>query len=146
MTTGDRRLEVSGNNAPVNLTMEFAVRQCSTRCMGQETCEKCGRGKPGHLPQTCAKNLAARQVEESNRVAQEQRDQRLVNSAARVASRKTAVVIALGALLGVGVIIALLASETGNAKEPAVSAAAGPTAAAASAAPRPGIVLRPRHP
>lgn len=85
------------------------------------------------------------QAEERDRVAQAERDQRLVNGAARVASRKTAGVIAVGALIGLGLIIALVASTTGNAKEPAASAAAGPTAAA-SAAPRPGIVLRPRHP
>lgn len=112
--------------------------------MGQETCEKCGRGKPGHLPPTCAKNLAARQVEESNRVAQEQREHRLVTGAARVASQKTAAVIAVGVVIGLGAMIALLASTTGNAKEPA-EAPVSPTAAAASPAPRPGIVIRPRH-
>lgn len=100
VTVGDSRLEASDGKAPANLTMEFTVRQCATRCMGQETCEKCGPGKPGHLPQTCAKNLAARQVEESNRVAKEQSEQRLVTTAACVASRKTAVVIALGRCSG----------------------------------------------
>lgn len=114
--------------------------------MGQETCEKCGRGRAGHLAQTCNKHIAERQLEESSRVAQDQRDQRLVSGAARGASRRTAVVIAVSALIGLGVMFALLVSATGNAKEDAASAAESPPTAAEAAAPRPGIVIRPRHP
>ena len=112
--------------------------------MVQETCQTCGRGKQGHQAQTCNKNIAARQLEESTRLAQAEREQRLVTGAARAASRKTAVVIVVGALIGVGAVIALLASATGNAKE-AGSSEPSPTEAAAPAAPRPGVVIRPRH-
>jgi hypothetical protein len=75
----------------------------------------------------------------------EQRDVRLVTTAAqtaaRAASRKTAFMIFGGASLVAILLIAVLIGATGNAGE------AGASAAAPSAvAPRPGIVLRPRHP
>lgn len=119
--------------------------------MGQATCEKCGRGYAKHSAKLCNEYIAQGQRDERMRVEGEQRDQRLITIAAQTAagaaSRKTAFTIFGGALLVVILLIAVLIGATGNAKEAGPSAAAGPTGAAPSAvAPRPGIVLRPRHP